>query len=344
MMSGESGSDSDYENETPNKTNVAIDKFLKTKPDYISSKKSKVKSIHEMKSKLEKNKPFPVSKRTSVRNDERKKVEECFRDLQSDFSNLCKKFDSVYECIHTMLDRMELIENRLEKLEKTENERPITPSYSDVVNSNESERLEKLEYITSEDERKRRLLHVTLTHPQIDSSTASLSDHVRQFMIDVMKMEPRTVDANMQVNKSSRNNTVIIILSHRRYKAFIYSARKNLRQRNEEVSTDLFVNDSLTSYNFKLLMKLKNEKRMRIENDRTTFASVYSYEGKIFIKMTRNEPQTAALHIKSPMQFSKLLRDLEAPESVVPINLQPLLVQIKVPFFFLVSISKFQNT
>ena len=195
-MSGESGSDSDYENETTNKTNVAINRFLKIKPDYIPSKKSKVKSIHEMKSKLEKSKPFPVSKRTSVRNDERKKVEECFRDLQSDFSNLCKKFDSVYECIHTMLDRMELIENRLEKLEKTENERPIIPSYSDMVNSNESERLEKLEYITSEDERKRRLLHVTLTHPQIDTSTVRLLDPARQFLIDVMKMEPRSVDVN----------------------------------------------------------------------------------------------------------------------------------------------------
>ena len=131
-------------------------------------------------------------------------------------------------------------------------------------------------------------------------------------------MEPRTVDANMQANKSSRHNTVILILSHKRYKAIFYSTQKNLRQRNEEISMDLFVNNSLTSYNFRLLMKLKNQKKMKIENDKTTFASVYSYGGKIFIKMCRNEPQTAALHIESPVQFSKLLRDLDAPESVVP--------------------------
>ena len=53
-MSEESGSDGDFENETPNKANLAIDKFFRTKPDYIPSKKSYVKSIYEIKSKHEK--------------------------------------------------------------------------------------------------------------------------------------------------------------------------------------------------------------------------------------------------------------------------------------------------
>ena len=66
---------------------------------------------------------------------------------------------------------------------------------------------------------------------------------------------------------------------------------------------------------------------MIIENDKTNFVSVYLHEGKIFIKMSRIDPvdkidpvssRTANLHIKSPVQFSKLSRDFDAPESVVP--------------------------
>ena len=54
---------------------------------------------------------------------------------------------------------------------------------------------------------------------------------------------------------------MIMILSHRRYRAFLYFVRKNLRQENENSNQDLFVNDNLTSYNFRIVMKLKNEKK-----------------------------------------------------------------------------------
>ena len=78
---------------------------------------------------------------------------------------MCTKIDGVYDCIHVVLDKMEVVESRLDKLEKLANEKQCSPSYSDMVKICGSERLEKLEYMTSEDERKYRLLHVMVPHP-----------------------------------------------------------------------------------------------------------------------------------------------------------------------------------
>ena len=314
-MTSDESSGSDLEFGTPSKTNKDIEKFLKMKPDYISSQKSKAKSISELKSRLSKSKSSLMSKRTSGRNEDRKQVEDCLRDLHSDFTSLCKKFDGVYDCIHVVLDKIEVVESRLDKLEKLANEKQCSLSYSGMVKTSESERLEKLEYMTSEDERKNRLLHVTITHPQLEPNNPNLIDHTKQFLNNVLKMEPRTIDANMQVNKCSRNNTIIIILSHRRYKAFLYSARKNLRQENVNSNQDLFVNDNLTSYNFRILMKLKNERKIRIENGKKCFASVYTYEGRVFVKLNREDPSTAAINIRGPARLEFFLADLDAPQT-----------------------------
>ena len=64
-----------------------------------------------------------------------------------------------------MLDNIEVVESRLDKLEKLANEKQCSPSYSDMVKISESEILGKLECMTSEDKRKYRLLHVMVTHP-----------------------------------------------------------------------------------------------------------------------------------------------------------------------------------
>ena len=70
-----------------------------------------------------------------------------------------------------VLDKVEDLDSRMSPLEKKVN--TSISSYA-IVSFNpvrlESERLEKLEYLSSEEERKRRILQVTVSHPNIGSS------------------------------------------------------------------------------------------------------------------------------------------------------------------------------
>ena len=75
----------------------------------------------------------------------------------------------------------------------------------------DGQRLDSLEYASSEEERKKRLLEVSLSHPNIDASNLDLASHVKQFLSVRMRMEPCQIDALLSVRKLPRNNTVLII-------------------------------------------------------------------------------------------------------------------------------------
>ena len=68
----------------------------------------------------------------------------------------------------------------------------MAPSYAEIVGTASSptnviqtpppaERLEKLEYISSEDERRRNLFKVKVTHPAISNSSPNLEENFKQF-------------------------------------------------------------------------------------------------------------------------------------------------------------------
>ena len=109
-----------------------------------------------------------------------------------------------------------------------------------------------------------------------------------------MRMEAREIDVNFRVRKVSRNNTVMITFSVKRFKRFLFASRKRLRQNLPEQCESLYVNENLTSYNFSLLRTLKAEKKRRIEANETSFGSVYSFEGKIFVKKLAATDETAS--------------------------------------------------
>ena len=102
--------------------------------------------------------------------------------------------------------------------------------------------------------------------------------------------------------KTRRPHTVIVYLSNVKFNCFIYSARKTVRQVNEtsETSTlDLFVSDNLTPFNYKLYKELKLEgDRLSLECS-PNYESVYSFEGKIYVKKRRVDPNTDSVHIKT---------------------------------------------
>ena len=316
---------SDYSDCESNSTlNKAINSCLKMKPDHVISNKSKYKSIKDMKSSLSSCNENSSKQRSSSRIDNRKNVEDCFCDMSLDFNKLSKKFDSVFECLTGILDQMEEMESRIIKLEEAKNsptvsENPV--SYASVLNTTTAvQRLDKLEYLSSEKDRMTKLLEVTLTHPDINLNAPNLVNHVQEFMSDNMKMERRSIDVNLQVKKTARTNTVLILFSHRRFKAFVYAAKKRLNQDNDRNVSNLYLNENLTSYNFHLLMTLKRERKRRSEECIPNFETVYSFEGKIFTKKKRTDPNDNAVHIKNPSDLNKFLQILVSVPSVSTMN------------------------
>ena len=180
-----------------------------------------------------------------------------------------------------------------------------------VAKSEDSTRLNKLEYMASEEERKKRVLEVTITHPTIDTNKTDLDKHAKDFFETQMKMERRSVDANLAARKVSRANTLLIRFSDRRYKAFVYSAKKELREENPQLTENLYVNDNLTTYNFKLLMDLKKMRKRRREEGKRTFEVVYSRDGKVFIKHDIRDPPTSSTHVKSREMLLSIEEKLE---------------------------------
>ena len=166
-----------------------------------------------------------------------------------------------------MLDKMEDIENRVSELEKKQSEKPPPPpiqTFSEALRSQTDNRINKLEFSASEQERNNRVLQATITPPKIDISDENLNEHIRDFMKNELRMDQRSIDQNMIVKKFSKLNTVHVTFSHRRFKLFLYSAKKRAKTENLPVFSGLYVNDYLTQNNFSLLMELKREKKRRI--------------------------------------------------------------------------------
>ena len=122
-------------------------------------------------------------------------------------------------------------------------------------------------------------------------------------------MPPREVDANLHVQKSPRPNTVLLKFSDRKFRNFLYSAVK--RMHNSELNNDLYINEYLTYYDYSILKSLKTEKRRRSEGDLPNFHSVYSFEGKIYVKMHLDEQSNQALHVKNHSTVREFVSKLD---------------------------------
>ena len=292
------------------------------KPDYKIDKYTKM--ADKLRSKLNTCKNQGAQNvdnpnRKSDRIDERKKLEESYRELQQDFVKIHKRLDDFWDLMSGILDKMEVIDERLSKvegleerlikLEENARQEPEVQTYSAAVRSQpvpvDTNRIEKLEFLSSEDERKKRLLHSTITHPNINKNSENLKNHVINFFETTMQMERRIVDLNLQAKKGHRDNTVIVIFSDKRYKPLMYQAKKALRQNNSPEYHGLFINDDLTSFNFKILMDLKNH-RKSIERNEDPFTSIYTRDGRIYIKLKENDPNANGILVKTPAYLREL--------------------------------------
>ena len=221
--------------------------------------------------------------------------------------------------MYSLVDVIESLELRVSVLEnKPSPYPPPAPqsSYASAVSAemkNSNDRLNKLEYQNSEDDRKKKLLQVTITHNSFETDSNISPESVKTFFCEKMKMPPREIDQNFSIMKSKRKNTVIVQFSDRRFKIFLFQARKKLRSTSENDVSDLFLNDNLTSYNYSILSKLKYIRKERRECNKCVFESVYSIDGKIYIKMKSQDPNSESKHIKTNCVLDELVAELDEP-------------------------------
>ena len=309
-----SSSESEVEFTTPSKNlKRDIDQCITMKPDKAPSTSKLRRKLKNCKNP----KPSTLTLRSSKQ--DRSEIEESLSDLVRDSGEFHKKMQLLQDCMVSILDKFDALEARILSLERASTQTSGTDgsSYAAVAaaaSSNESratlDRVVKLEYQSSEEERKRRLLQVSLTHPEIDTSATDLQTNVRSFLSTRMKMEAREIDSAFRVQKSTRENSVLIFLSHQRFKNFIYSTRKRLREANDSIVQNLYINDNLTPYNLALLRDLKSEKSCRSSEGLSSFHAVYTFHGKVFVKRTVGQTAGDAVWIKTPEASQEFLRSL----------------------------------
>lgn len=257
----------------------------------------------------------------SAKSGDRKEIEDSLRELVQDSAEFHKKLQSLQECVHGILDSMERLEDRVAVLEAGAaaiGQAGPSVSYADVAarvkdaTAQSRGRIDRLEYMSSEEERKRRMMHVTICHPTIDTSSNDLRTYTKNFLSQHMKMETREIDANIYVQKTPRDHTLLLILSHQRFKKFIYTARKRLREANDQNYQGLYINDNLTPFNASLLGQLKRERLRRTTENLPTFHSVYSFQGKVYAKRVVGAPSSDAVWIKNIDSMKELLRTLDS--------------------------------
>ena len=258
-----------------------------------------------------------IDKKKSILTEDRKKLEDTLAKLSFEVSEFQTKLGEILNCVQILYDGFQNLEQRMDEIEQKV--ASANASYAAAAarpqNSEPSMaaqgRVEKLEYMVSEEERKKRILQISITHTSIDNNVADLSAHIKTFLSTSMKMSAREIDDQMTVQKLSRANSVLLTVTDARFKKFLYNARKQLRTAEDELSNELYLNDYLTSHNFNILKLVKNKRQERDSQNRRTFKTVYTFEGKVFVKMNRDDANSTAVHIKNLADISSLCTKLD---------------------------------
>ena len=127
-------------------------------------------------------------------------------------------------------------------------------------------------------------------------------------------MTNREIDLNMVAYKSPRPHTVIIKCSERRYKLFLYAAKKKLRSEYPNLFENFYMNDYLTSYNYSLMKRAKEISKLRVRDLKRTFESIYSYNGRVYVKIRRSDASESAILIKGSSSIDVLVEKLDSSE------------------------------
>ena len=279
-------------------------------------------SVESIKNKLNSIRQGKKDKNIRPVDTERKKIESVVADFASDMARMNSNFQILLDCLTDIIPRLEQIdylEGRVSDLEcklEAVTQFPFLDGQTAVAASvvgmpsardGYSDRLDRLEYLSSEEEREKRILQAVVTHPDLNADSSDMREHMLNFLRTALDMPEREIDSNMTIQKTGRPNTITINFTRKLFKKFLYAARAKLRRSNPERCGDLFINDNLTHYNFSLLRALKRERRRRGESQLNNFVSVFSLDGRVYVKTSS---ECEKLHIKSKDAYTKYLEAL----------------------------------
>ena len=315
----ENFSDCDSDVESTQKTIRAAEEILKMKAEFLQKNKSKT-NFGQLKSQLHQTKLPP---KRSERLDQKKDLDNYYKELQNQIASLQSSLDVFHKCFTSIFDNMEkqdariteleyerhAQEERVSRLEKQvrslQSKKSKPDNYATAVQTANTERINKMEIVVSEEERKKHLNDVLITHSDLAPDPVEKLD---DLLRNTLGMENREIDANMQVKRMTRPNTVRITFSDKRFKTMLYKARKRLRTVNERSANQLYINDHLTNYNYRILMDLKKA-RKRYNCNQDPFQSIYNFEGRIFIKLKENAAEKSQ-HIRTHEEMMNLIASL----------------------------------
>ena len=93
------------------------------------------------------------------------------------------------------------------------------------------------------------------------------------------------------------------------------AARRKMRESSDSYSAELFINKNLTPYKFSLMKMLKNERVKRRNDQAPSYETVYTFEGIVYVKMKRDDPNDQAIAVRSRTILRGLLTKLDATNS-----------------------------
>ena len=175
MASEESNSDEFLSgDDSGSKTDRLADKLLGKKPEYNNRKKCNITNSMNLKlQKLLNTEPAKKSGRIGSK----KQIDDLWRDLYWSFTVLTDKFHKAINYIMELTSKIAEIEQQIdevvEDVARLKSEKSSSQTYASVVSAPipqvppNNDRLDRLEFPSSEDERKKRSLDVKVYHPDL---------------------------------------------------------------------------------------------------------------------------------------------------------------------------------
>ena len=144
---------------------------------------------------------------------------------------------------------------------------------------------------------------------EINNETEILENDVRNLLSHHMKMDNRSVDANMKVNKSSRKNSTRVTFSDVRFKCFIFSACKQPHLNHTQLVKDC-TSINIWRYTITIYWKPWKKREKRLNTNVQNFDTVYSFDGQIYVNKGRVDDRTSAIPMSKRKSLERFLNQL----------------------------------
>jgi len=186
-------------------------------------------SIGDIQSKLNSIKFDRKIDKTQKVTTDKKKIENVMAEFAADIAKVNSNFQTLLDCLSDIIPRLEQIdflekrvtdleekrvtdlENKLKAKEATSNSIETAKSHhTPFAKEDHSERLARLEYISSEEEREKRVMQAVITHPELDPDNNDINKHICDFLRSKLRMPEREIDPNLTAMRNGREHTITI--------------------------------------------------------------------------------------------------------------------------------------